>query len=172
MKRILDELTRLAAAVPEEIILRCAQKLSAHERIFLHGAGRSGLMLRALAMRLAQTGRSVYVAGDCTTPAIGEGDLLIVASASGTTHSVCRFAEIALACGAEVMVVTARADSPLTALAPADAVLPAPSKDEAGASIQPMGSLFEQGLLLFADAVVSRMEADAPGMRRRHANLE
>ena len=172
MKRLLDELTRLAAAVPEEAILRCAQKISAHDRIFVYGAGRSGLMLRALAMRLAQMGRTVYAVGECTTPAISEGDLLLVASASGTTHSVCRFVQIALDCGADVLVITAREASPLTALSPADAVLPAPSKDETGASIQPMGSLFEQALLLFEDAVVCRMEADAPEMRRRHANLE
>jgi len=172
MKQILSELNRLANAVPEEAILRCAGKIGAHQRIFVYGAGRSGLMLRALAMRLAQMGRIVYAAGDCTTPAIAEGDLLIVASASGTTHSACRFAEIALGCGADVMVLTGREHSPLTELAAADAVLPSPSKDETGASAQPMGSLFEQGLLLFADAMVRRMEADAHQMRCRHANLE
>lgn len=172
MKLILDELTRLAAAVPEEAILRCAQKIGAHDRIFVCGAGRSGLMLRALAMRLMQIGRTVYAVGDCTTPAICEGDLLIAASASGTTHSVCRLVRIALDCGADVMVLTGREHSPLTELAAADAVLPAPSKDETGASAQPMGSLFEQGLLLFADAMVRRMEADAHQMRCRHANLE
>lgn len=172
MKLILSELALLAEAVPPEAIERCAQKISAHHRIFVYGAGRSGLMLRALAMRLAQQGRTVYAVGDCTTPAIGEGDLLIAASASGTTHSVCRFVQIALNCGADVLVLTARAQSPLTQLAPADILLPAPTKDEAGASIQPLGSLFEQALLLCGDAVVRRMEADAPDMRRRHANLE
>ena len=172
MKLIVSELERLAGAVTEETLERCAQKISAHDRIFVYGAGRSGLMLRALAMRLAQQGRTVYAVGDCTTPAIGEGDLLIAASASGATHSVCRFVQIALDCGADVLVITARAQSPLTELAPADVLLPSPTKDEAGDSVQPMGSLFEQALLLCGDAVVRRMEADATGMRRRHANLE
>ena len=35
-----------------------------------------------------------------------------------------------------------------------------------------MGSLFEQVLLLFCDAVVMAIGPDPDAMRRRHANLE
>lgn len=171
MKDILAELYLLAEKVPSETIDHCAEKIAAHPRTFVYGAGRSGLMLRALAMRLAQMGRTAYVVGETTTPAIGEGDLLIVASASGKTHTAVHFAQTARSCGSELMILTATERSPLTELSGADALFSAPTKDSAAAS-QPMGSLFEQALLLFCDAVVRRLSADPAAMRRAHANLE
>ena len=64
-------------------------------RVFLAGAGRSGLVLRMAAMRLMHLGLDVHVAGDTTTPAIREGDLLIAASGSGTTAGVVKAASTA-----------------------------------------------------------------------------
>ena len=171
-KAILGELQTVFAALPEDAAEQTAQRICAHARIFVYGAGRSGLMLRAFAMRLAQMGRSVYVVGETTTPAIGAGDLLVLASASGTTHSACYYAETAQKAGAEWFVLTATADSPLTEMRPADVLLPAGSRDRPGGSAQIMGSLFEQALLIFLDAVVQRIPADRAVMRRRHANLE
>ena len=81
---ILQELKQTAESIPADAIRRCADKIAAHERIFVYGAGRSGLMLKALAMRLMQLGKTVYVVGETITPSIQKGDLLIVASASGT----------------------------------------------------------------------------------------
>lgn len=171
MERILSEIRQLAQALPPDALDRAIAKIDAHDRIFFTAAGRSGLMLRALAMRLAQMGRCAYVAGETITPAIGEGDLLVAASASGRTPSVCRHVQTAQACGADVLVITAAEDAPLTKLQPPEVVFRAPSKESASGG-QPMGSLFEQALLIFGDALVSRMDADAESMRMRHANLE
>lgn len=166
MEAILSELRAVCDSLPTETFDRVTARLNAHGRIFFSAAGRSGLMLRALAMRLAQMGRTVYVAGDTATPAIGDGDLLVIASASGRTESVCRHARKAKQCGAEVLVITATEDSPLTEIQPADVCL------RVGGSRQVMGSLFEQSLLIFGDALILHMNADEAGMKRRHANLE
>ncbi len=172
---ILAELTALGEALDPTAADRLAAAVNGHARIFTYGTGRSGLMLRAFAMRLTQMGKTAYVAGETTTPAIEPGDLLIVASASGTTHSVCHNAEVAARVGASIFAITAAPASSLTAIHPADAILPAPTKNTPGASVQPMGSLFEQALLLFCDSVTLRLAADPASvraMRRVHANLE
>jgi len=172
MNTILRQLQQVAEALPADAAERTAVQINAHPRIFVHGAGRTGLMLRALAMRLAQMGKCVYVVGETVTPAIREGDLLIAASASGTTPGVCRSAETARRCGADVLVITAAERSLLTEGTSTDVLIPAPSKDDAPSDRQVMGSLFEQALLIFGDAVVGCLCADPAQMRRNHANLE
>lgn len=167
---LLGKLNSALGQLPGEAVERAAQCVLAHDRVFVGAAGRSGLMLKAFAMRLMQAGRTVYVAGETVTPAIGEGDLLFLASASGATQSVIRFAEVAKGAGADLFVVTAAEVSPLTAVRPADIVLPCGSKDQPAGQI--MGTLFEEALLIFCDAVVQSLPADPDSMRRRHANLE
>lgn len=173
---ILRELNDLFSALDDCAAAQTAAAVASHARVFVCGAGRSGLMLRAFAMRLAQMGKTVFVAGDTVTPAIGRGDLLLAASASGTTGGVVRNAETARAVGADLLVLTASPDAPLASMATSGTVvLPAATKDCAGASEQVMGSLFEQAVLLFGDAVIARLvsaSGDAKQMRARHANLE
>ena len=169
---ILRELGGALGQVPAESVDAAAKAVVAHRRVFVAGAGRSGLMLKAFAMRLMQMGRTVYAAGETVTPAVEKGDLVILASASGTTRSVLCCAETAERVGADLFVITASPDAPLSAIHPADAVLPCGSGDRAAGSGQVLGSLFEQALLLFCDAVVLALPADPDAMRRRHANLE
>ncbi len=172
LNRILTRLGALAETLCEDSFNACVRKIERHERIFVCGAGRSGLMLRALAMRLMQSGRCAYVVGETVTPSLGEGDLLIAASASGSTYSVCHNAETAKKCGADLLIITAARDSELTRIAPADLLLDAPHKDSSPSDGQVMGSLFEQALLLICDAMVSEMAPDPKLMRKNHANLE
>ena len=176
MESNLLQITRELNSVLEQLSpedVRCAARcILAHERVFVGGAGRSGLMLKAFAMRLTQMGRTVYAAGESVTPAVEGEDLVILASASGSTGTVLRYAQTAKAAGADLFIVTAAPDSPLAAIHPADIVLPCGSKDRPSESVQVMGSLFEQALLLYCDAVVMALDPDPDVMRRRHANLE
>ena len=172
MAELVGKLNSALEMIPGEVVERAARCVLGHDRVFVGGAGRSGLMLRAFAMRLMQTGKTVYVAGETVTPAIGEGDLLFLASASGATQSVIHYAEVAKKAGADLFVVTAAEASPLAAVHPADAVLPCGSKDQPAGPGQIMGTLFEEALLIFCDAVVQSLPADPDKMRRRHANLE
>lgn len=166
-KGLCDVFEKVSPDAPREM----ANVVKKYPRVFLYGAGRSGLMMKALTMRLAQSGRTVYVIGETVTPAICEDDLLILASASGTTASVVNYAKVAKDNGAAVYSITASESSPLTALSDGFVCLPSPNKDsEQTNSI--MGTLFEQSLLLFCDLVVSEMGDDISKMRARHANLE
>lgn len=148
------------------------------KRVFAVGAGRSGLALRMVAMRLMHLGMESYVVGEATTPAIAAGDLLIVASASGTTSGVVHAAEVARKVGADVLAVTAKADSALGRLATSVVVLEAATKQEFGErrSEQYAGSLFEQSVLLLFDTVFHCLwragSQRAEELMMRHANLE
>ena len=64
-------------------------------------------------MRLMQIGLDAYVVGETTTPSVEKGDLLIVASASGETGSVCMTAQSAKKQGADLIVISSAAESTL-----------------------------------------------------------
>lgn len=169
----LAALAEVFRKLPDDSAERTAHILNKHQRIFIYGAGRSGLMLKALAMRLAQAGRVVYVVGETVTPAITENDLLVLASASGRTTSVCRYARIAKEAGADFLIMTAAPNSELAEIAGGvDVYFETPTKYDSGNAVSLLGTLFEQTLLLYCDQVVLYLN-EAPGdMLMRHANLE
>lgn len=167
----LTSLADVFEKIPEDAPERFAKIIEDHPRIFVYGAGRSGLMLKAFAMRLAQMGRTVFVVGETVTPAITGEDLLILASASGTTKSVLRCAETAKELGATLYSITATPTAALAALCDAFVTLDAPTKDNAGAK-SIMGTVFEQALLLFGDRMAEILCKDPVAMRAKHANLE
>ena len=179
-RRICDEIGSVLAAVSHDSAEQLIDAVVRSRRIFLTGTGRSGWVARCLAVRLGHLDRAVHVVGDATTPAIGEHDLLLACTGSGGTPSVLGYIDGAHRADATVAVITACPDS--TAAQRADVVvhLPAPTPKAArpseAQSIQPMGSLFEQSLLIFGDALVmllaERLEQDHDQMWQRHANLE
>lgn len=175
---ILTELELTLAAVSEREIAAAQQMVLAANRLFVMGAGRSGLALRMAAMRLMHLGLVVHVAGEVTTPAIGPGDLLLVGSGSGTTAGPVHAAEVAVKAGAQVLALTATPASQLAALAQGVIVIPAAVKQDHGGAIseQYAGALFEQSALLIMDAMFQAMwresGASAEELWRRHANLE
>ena len=166
-----DTFFKLFESIDQDAIDKTVRELNAHPRIFVYGAGRSGLMLKAFAMRLAQAGRTVYAVGEVVTPAIEAEDILILASASGETASVIRSAQTARTIGVSVFAITARTDSTLASLSDTVVHIPSPTKDNADES-SIMGTLFEEALLLFCDAATEKLGVDAKQMRARHANLE
>ena len=85
---IINELNQSVKTLSDDDIIDLIQKIQQHKRIFVYGTGRSGLMLKAFAMRLMQLGLNSFVVGETTTPSVQKGDLLILASASGETESV------------------------------------------------------------------------------------
>lgn len=95
-----------------------------------------------------------YVVGETITPAIEEGDLIILASASGRAPNTCHYAKIAKQAGADIFIITAESESAITDISPADIILHAATKDNSVGSQQIMGSLFEQALLLFGDMII------------------
>jgi 6-phospho-3-hexuloisomerase len=170
---IYRELSDIAAALPRGEADALAAAVRDAKRVFVSGMGRSGLMVRAFAMRLMQLGITVYVVGDTTTPSITRGDLLIVGSRYGRSGSLSHYADIARREGARVAVVTMLPTSPLAASADIVATIPVA---EGGPSRQPLGTLFEQSLLVYLDAVSLLLKRllhkTERAMRKRHTNLE
>ncbi|MEV7636859.1 6-phospho-3-hexuloisomerase [Pseudarthrobacter enclensis] len=175
---VLGEITDTAAAISEEQLAAVSLLLERADRVFVAGAGRSGLVLRMAAMRLMHLGLQVHVAGDTTTPAIREGDLLLVASGSGTTSGVVKAAETAAGAQALIAAFTANPGSPLAALADAVVVVPAQQKTHHGSGVsrQYSGSLFEQALFVATEALFQSLwdavDVPAEQLWLRHANLE
>ena len=174
---IIKELENASSVISEKQYEKMIEKILTHERIFVYGTGRSGLMLKAFAMRLMQIGLTSYVVGETTTPSVRKGDLLVVASASGETESVCMTAENALKQGVELAVISSAPESTLGKIQKPDIVVEAGTKFATSkASIQPLGSLFEQMLLVILDTIILKMaqknEGSNEDMAKRHASLE
>ena len=173
-----DEITNTAAKIDARELAGLAGHLAQGGRVFVAGAGRSGLVLRMAAMRLMHLGLSVHIAGDTTTPAISSGDLLLVASGSGTTSGVVKSAETAAKSGARIAAFTTNPDSPLARLSDALVIIPAAQKTDHGSGVtrQYSGSLFEQVLFLATEAIFQSLwdNTDVPAeeLWLRHANLE
>lgn len=178
MSLVEGEIAEVAAQIDARQLAVFASEIRSADRVFVAGAGRSGLVLRMAAMRLMHLGLTVHVAGDTTTPAISSGDLLLVASGSGTTQGVVRAAEAAAKAGARVAALTTDPGSPLADLADAVVIIPAPQKTDHGtaASRQYSGSLFEQVLFLATEAIFQTLweneDVTAEKLWLRHANLE
>jgi 6-phospho-3-hexuloisomerase len=176
---VLDEIVRFGASLPLARLDEVCEAIGAAERVYLHGVGRSGLVLRLLAVRLTHLALPCHVVGEATTPAIGPRDLLIAASGSGTTPGVVAIAARARAAGATVVALTAHGEATVAGAATHVIVLPGVAKSDDPAAIgsrQPPGSLFEQMLMLFVEELTLRLagiwQLSYDAMARRHANLE
>ena len=178
LTKIYDEHLNLSQAIDFAPLANLIPLIKAADSIFLMGMGRSGLMMKAAAMRLMHLGFRVYVVGETTTPAIGKGDLLIAGSGSGTTKSIVQAATTAKKVDAEVACFTTDSDSALALLSDCMVVLPAAQKQLANESVstQYAGSLFEQALLMAFDALIQVLwkndGSTAAELWKRHANIE
>ncbi|WP_461190463.1 6-phospho-3-hexuloisomerase [Arthrobacter sp. Z4-13] len=175
---VLNEISDVFQGVDPAEVAALVTELRLADRVFVTGAGRSGLVLKMAAMRLMHLGLTVHVVGETTAPAIRAGDLLLAASGSGTTAGVVKAAETAAAQGARVAAYTTSKGSPLAAVAAAVVLIPAAQKTDHGSAVtrQYSGSLFEQVLLATTEAVFQSLwdeDSTAPeDLWLRHANLE
>ena len=176
---ILKELNHSADLIADEEAEKLVNGILESKKVFVAGAGRSGFMAKSFAMRMMHMGIDSYVIGETVTPNFEKEDILIIGSGSGETKSLVSMAEKAKSIGGKIATVTIFPDSTIGQLADITIKLPGSPKDQSEGdykTIQPMGSLFEQTLLLFYDAVILRfMEKkglDTNNMYGRHANLE
>jgi len=164
------------------------------ERIYVAGAGRSGFVAKAFAMRLMHLGFDVYVVGEIVTPAFSNRDTLVAFSGSGETNSIVDICEIVKGLGGKVCLVTASPSSRMETIA--DRVVnvgdltgyfqkdktPFELRQITGkyrsvtSAFAPLGTLFETLALVFSDAVISAIietqKADIDEMKRRLANVQ
>ncbi len=177
---ILQELESALQSVSADDVELLRAGIVQAPRIFIAGKGRSGLQMRAFAMRLMHMGLTVHVVDDVTTPAIGFEDLLLIGSSSGRTASLVEYAKRAKSLGAGLGLITSVQSSPIAEQADIVVKIASPSAKAADASaiqsIQPMGNLFEQSLGVLLDIVtiqlMETLHLTAEQMFARHANLE
>ena len=176
-----EELSACFASLNEGQLDELKGAIRGADRVFVAGAGRSLMMIRPLAMRLMHMGLTAYVVGETVTPAIGKGDLLVIASGSGATGTMEAIARKCKKIGAKLALITIRADSPIGHLADVIVEVKAgTSKDVPGAapSVQPGANSFEQCVLMIGDAIVidlfqgMSVEENNKILMSRHANLE
>ena len=179
--QVTAEISACLEKVPDEQVEHALEKLARAPRIFVAAAGRSALGARGFAMRLMHMGKNVHVVGETTTPPIGSGDLLVIASGSGRTQSLVGMATRARQLDATILLFTLTEHSPIADVADQIVLFPAPSPkapdaDNRATSIQPMGNLFEQSLFVLLDCLIlslmNRQGMTAEEMFSRHANLE
>ncbi|KAJ0969210.1 hypothetical protein J5N97_022087 [Dioscorea zingiberensis] len=170
------------------LVTEISRAAAASSRIFVHGVGREGLMLRALCMRLYHLGLPAHPVGDVTTPPASSGDLLIASAGPGGFSTVDAICRVARSAGARVVVITAQPESGSEARRCADAVAYLPARtmadeeeDERGSDAPrgvklPMGSLYEGAMFVLFEMLVLKL-SDVLGLtpaqlRFRHTNLE
>lgn len=178
---IVEELQQSVKLVKQEDVDNLADLIEKSNRIFVAGAGRSGFMVRAFVSRLMHLGYTAFFVGEPTTPSIQKGDLLIIGSGSGETGSLVTMAKKAADKEACIALITIYPDSTIGKLSSTTIVLPGSTqKSTLGTgtvkTIQPLGSLFEQLLLLACESVILtikvRKNMTDEEMFSRHANLE
>ena len=173
---------------------RLLEEILSAKRIYLAGAGRSGLVARAFAQRLMHLGFESYVIGETITPAFGPEDVLVAFSGSGETRSVVDACETAREIGGKICLVTSTADSRIGRMADCvveignnqlkDADIPHDFEirqltgqyRSVSGSFAPLGTLFETVALVFSDAIVSALmevrHCTAEDLRSRLANVQ
>jgi len=158
------------------------------KKVLVMGAGRSGLVGRAFAMRLLHLGYHVNVLGDTIVPPIGKGDLVIAISGSGRTRLIVTAAEAAKTVGARILGITSYPDSPLAQMCEAVVVVPGRTKVAREEDyfmrqilgihepLAPLGTLFEDTAMVFLDGLVvelmERLGVKEEDLGKRHANIE
>lgn len=188
MKKIADHIHKTVNELDDREVDVMVEEIRKADSVFLVGAGRSGLVAKSFAMRLVQVGLEAHVVGETTTPAITKNDLLIAVSGSGRTRQVVNVVKIARDIGVKVLVITSYPDEKIGKLC--DHVVKVKGRTKVDiedsytesqlkgtfASLTPLGTLFEDTVMIFFDGVIARLMVELGKgekyMKDRHASLE
>ena len=177
LDEICDNITKYRETdVDPENVKRFVQMILRARRIFVYGAGRSGLVGKCFAQRLMHLGLQTYALGETITPSMARKDLLVCISGSGGTTSTVSIEKGAKRLGAKVIAVTAHPESPLARMS--DLVFFVRGKTKVGEhpSLAPFTSLFDITTLAVLDSlcaeIMSRLGATERTILRAHATVE
>ena len=190
MQLMASKIRSIATTISDDDVEKFLAELLQARRIYVIGAGRSGLVAKAFAMRLMHMGMQSYVVGETITPALNKGDAMVIFSGSGQTKTVAEIAETAHDIGAHICLITSNANSRIGKIAECIVIIEhhrdAVSDDAAEFEIRqmmgehksfaPLGTLFETASMIFADATISRLmeitKTDESALKNRHTNIE
>jgi 6-phospho-3-hexuloisomerase len=173
---IQKKLHGILGEINQKDIHRIVESFFQANRIFVYGAGRSGLVARAFAIRLVHLGFQTFVIGETIGAPVKKDDLVFVVTGSGVTIPTVMTAEIANDIGARLIVVTGKPNSQIARFATISIVLAAECKDVERKQLAPLGTLFEASAWILLDAIIAELmqrknETEA-SMRSRHATLQ
>ena len=171
-KKIKDVLNQVHSLKIDEI----RKLFFSANHIFVYGAGRSGLVAKAFAIRLVHLGFDAFVIGETITIPVQKGDLVVIVSGSGETIPAVMTAEIAHNLGANVISITGKKDSDIAKYATVSLFISANCEEDERKRYAPLGTLFEASVWILLDGIVadllsSKKETEEI-MRKRHATLE
>lgn len=175
---ILQELNELTKRVDKTQYDDLVKLLKQDRRFFFFGEGRSGLMAKAVAMRLMHCGRTIHVIGETATPSMGQDDILFVVSGSGSSIQLDGLCKTAHQQGAEIAMITANAAKLQEHQCRYGLVIPAATKKRREgelATIQPLGNQFDQAAHIVLDAAIidgPYSDRSMDSLAKRHTNLE
>jgi 6-phospho-3-hexuloisomerase len=188
MNFIAKHIKKFASKLDKSSVTSLVNGIMGARKIFLMGAGRSGLAARAFAMRLMHMGFDVYVVGETTTPAVQPEDLVIAVSGSGETISIANLGTIARKIGSKLATITSNKDSTLGKISDIVVIVPGRPKEDIDyedyhmrrmigyTQLAPLGTVFEITALVFLDAVISelmvRTGASEEDLKLRHTKFE
>ncbi|NYT06584.1 MAG: 6-phospho-3-hexuloisomerase [Methanomicrobiales archaeon] len=190
MRLMASKIRSTADLLADAEVEQFLKELLEAKRIYVLGAGRSGLVAKAFAMRLMHLGLQSYVVGETITPAMKSGDTLVAFSGSGETKTVAELSEKAKEIGGRLCLVTSKKDSRMGRIADCVVVIESQRdevRDESAEfeirqmtgehkSFAPLGTLFETAAMVFADAMISALmeitHCNIEDLRDRHANIE
>lgn len=162
--------------VPKEDIKKVKELFFKSNRIFVYGAGRSGLVAKAFAIRLVHLGFQTFVIGETICAPVTKNDLVIIVSGSGETIPAVMTAEIARKLGAHVVSITGKRDSQIAKFADVTIFISAACDEVERKKYAPLGTLFEASTWILLDGIVADLlhakNETEENMRKRHATLE
>ena len=190
MQLMASKIRAISKAISDDDVEKFLSELLHAKRIYVIGAGRSGLVAKAFAMRLMHLGLPAFVVGETITPALNAGDVMVVFSGSGKTKTVADIAETANEIGAHICLITSNPNSRVGKIADCIVIIEH-HRDEVDddavefeirqmlgehRSFAPLGTLFETASIVFADAIISRLmeitKTDENALKDRHTNIE
>lgn len=190
MRLMAQKIRAIANIISDEDVEKFIGELLRAKRIYVMGAGRSGLVAKAFAMRLMHLGFQAFVVGETITPSLSKGDIMVIFSGSGRTKTVADIAETAKEIGAKICLITSDANSRIGKISDCVVIIEhhrdAVTDDAVEFEIRqmmgdhksfaPLGTLFETASMIFADAVISRLmeitHVDEIALKNRHTNVE
>ena len=175
-QQVMEELSDLLVKIDNEQIEAYLKELNQAQRLFFVGVGRVKISLEATVKRFTHLGFRCHMVGDLNEPPITTKDLLIVGSSSGESLFPLEITRKAKRYGARIVHLTSESTSSIAQLADRLILFESPSKRNERHSIQPMTTIFEQGLLIFHDVltleIMKRKGLTFDELKKRHANLE
>jgi 6-phospho-3-hexuloisomerase len=194
MRMMATKISAVADMIPNDEAQAFLVEILNATRIYVAGAGRSGLFARAFAMRLMHLGLEAYVVGETITPAMRKGDTLVVFSGSGRTLSIVDISETAKSLGGRLCLITTDRTSPIGEMA--DCVVELKTHQDESIDVSPkfevrqltgeyrslsqpfapLGTIFETAAIVFTDAIIVAIietkHCSIEELRDRLANIQ